>query len=477
MDNYENTAVAAAELTPEEEARREAFKGLITNPTAKQIRRFIIPSAIGIFIFLCPIWVDGNMTIPLGVISNWCAAFIKPVASHIIFGTVVFSAIMSLICTLGKPGFAQEGKLAGRLFSTTPIFLAIRCIGAVVVTLLEFGIGPDWITSADTGGTMLSLMGTLIAWFFAASFLIPLLLEYGIMDYVGTLVRGALRPLFRLPGRAAVDLLASWIGNCNVGVVLTSTQYEEGYYTARESIIIASCFSAVSLPFCLVIAAMLKVDQYFIPFYGILSLTGVLSVVIMARIWPLNGKYKDEYYAPVGKQINEIEPVGIKKTHWAFAQAVTKAQTGPTFAELMRKGIEMFMNIVFTLVPVTMCVGTFALILSTYTPVFDWIGLPFKYYLTLLGVDEAAAAAPGCVVGFADQFIPCIICANIVSVKTRFIMGILSLVQIIYMSEVGSIMLASKMPVKIWDLVIIFLEKTVIALPIIVLLTNLFMNF
>ena len=94
-----------------------------------------------------------------------------------------------------------------------------------------------------------------------------------------------------------------------------------------------------------------------------------------------------------------------------------------------------------------------------------------------MGVQEAAAAAPGAVVGFVDMFIPTLICSGIASVKTRFIVCILSLVQIIYMTEVGSIMLTSKMPVKLWDLAVIFLEKTILAIPLIVLFTNLFMPF
>ncbi|MHB1391695.1 MAG: hypothetical protein ACYCYE_01190 [Clostridia bacterium] len=65
------------------------------------------------------------------------------------------------------------------------------------------------------------------------------------MDYTGTMFRGFVRPLFKLPGRSAIDLVTSWIGNCNVGVVLTSMQYEMGYYTAREAAIISTCFSAV----------------------------------------------------------------------------------------------------------------------------------------------------------------------------------------------------------------------------------------
>ncbi len=460
-----------------ESQQEQALSGLVQHPTSKQKMKFIIPSAIGVFLFLCPIWYHGNMNIPLGVISEWVAAFIKPWAYEAILGIVVISAIMSLITTIFKPKMITEGKMISKLFVTSPIYLVIRIIGAVIAACVFFKVGPEWIYSGDTGGTMMSLMATLIAWFFAASFLIPLLMDYGIMDYTGTLIRNLLWPLFRLPGRAAIDLCASWVGNCNVGVVLTSTQYEQGYYTARESVLIATCFSAVSLPFCLVIAAMLSVEQYFIPFYLIMTFTGISSVVIMSRIWPLGKKYPDEYYAPAGKQINEIEPQGISKTRWAYLQAVTKAESAPGFGELMYKGIDMFLGIIFTLVPVTMCVGTLALVLSTYTPIFDWISMPFGYYLQVLGVEDAFAAAPGTVVGFADMFIPAVICANIPSIETRFIIGILSLVQIIYMSEVGSIMLASKMPVKITDLIIIFLQKTIISIPIIVLLTKLFLPF
>ena len=126
------------------------------------------------------------------------------------------------------------------------------------------------------------------------------------MDYVGTLVRGALRPLFRLPGRAAVDLLASWIGNCNVGVVLTSTQYEEGYYTARESIIIASCFSAVSLPFCLVIAAMGAFLVVAADITVLLALVRLVSLLIHHA-----AAVRTEQYA--GEQTHFIIAV------WAFA--------------------------------------------------------------------------------------------------------------------------------------------------------------
>lgn len=445
---------------------------LIQNPTRAQIMRFLIPSLIGAAVFLLPIWIDGNMTIPIGIVSGYLADVIAPWVAYFMLGITAVSALGGLVASLAKPKFILDKPLLEKLFVCTPTFVVIRIIGTIITYLIFFNAGPEWIWSADTGATMMDLMGTLMAWFFAASFLIPLLMEYGIMDYTGTLVRNVLKPLFHLPGRSAIDLCASWIGNCQVGVSLTSKQYEDGYYTGREAALISTCFSAVSLPFCLVTAAVIGVEQYFVPLYLILTATGVITAAIMCRIWPLGTSFPDEYYEPVGKQVNEIVPEGIKKTEWAFRLAVTKAQSGPNVQTLLRKGIDMFLDIIIALLPASMCIGTLALALATYTPFFDWISLPFGYFLDFLGVEEAFEAAPGTLVGFADQFIPAIICSGLESAETRFIICALCLVQIIYIAGPGIQIITSKIPVNFKDLAIIFLEKTIISIPIIVGLTK-----
>jgi nucleoside recognition membrane protein YjiH len=53
------------------------------------------------------------------------------------------------------------------------------------------------------------------------------------------------------------------------------------------------------------------------------------------------------------------------------------------------------------------------------------------------------------------------------SEMTRFVIAATSVTQLIYMSEVGGLFLGSKIPVNFLDLVVIFLLRTVIALPII----------
>ena len=70
------------------------------------------------------------------------------------------------------------------------------------------------------------------------------------------------------------------------------------------------------------------------------------------------------------------------------------------------------------------------------------------------------------------MFLPAILAGGIESEMTRFIIASVSVTQLIYMSEVGGLLLGSKIPVNFKDLVIIFLLRTLISLPIIVLIAH-----
>ena len=93
-------------------------------------------------------------------------------------------------------------------------------------------------------------------------------------------------------------------------------------------------------------------------------------------------------------------------------------------------------------------------------------------YLQLFGVEEAFAVAPATLIGFTDMFIPALLITGIESVKTKFVIGVLSLVQIIYLTEVGAIIIKSEIPLNLWKLFLIFMERTLIAIPLIVLFAN-----
>src|SRR5690625_6035922 len=113
-------------------------------------------------------------------------------------------------------------------------------------------------------------------------------MNFGLLELFGTLMTKVMRPLFKLPGRSSIDALASWIGDGTIGVLLTSKQYEDSYYTKREAAIIGTTFSVVSITFTLVIIATVGLEHMFISFYLTVLAAGVVAALIMTRILPLS---------------------------------------------------------------------------------------------------------------------------------------------------------------------------------------------
>jgi len=152
---------------------------------------------------------------------------------------------------------------------------------------------------------------------------------------------------------------------------------------------------------------------------------------------------------------------------WGLSLAMEKASQVKSAKGVFSEGVKNAVDMVFGVLPVVMGLGTIALVVAEYTSVFSFLGQPFIPYLELLGVPEAAAASETMVVGFADMFIPAILAASIDNEMTRFIIAAMSVTQLIYMSEVGALLLGSRIPVNIFELFAIFILRTLITLPVI----------
>src|SRR5699024_3685955 len=99
-----------------------------------------------------------------------------------------------------------------------------------------------------------------------------LLLELGLLELFGSIMKKIMRPIFTLPGRSSIDSLASWLGDGTIGVMLTNKQYEESYYTKREAAVIGSTFSLVSSDYTIVVLVRLDLEHMLIPYYGTIIL-------------------------------------------------------------------------------------------------------------------------------------------------------------------------------------------------------------
>ena len=439
----------------------------------KDIRfyKFLIPSLIGAILFVVPINQNGNLTIPIAVVANKLKDFMGEYTLTIIWLLISLSAILTLIHRFIGLEIMKKNSKMDALFSVKGFWFLIRMIGFVFVNMIYFGIGPYFIIGDITGGLVVNdLIPILVCVFLLAGILLALLLNYGLLDFCGALLIKLMRPIFNLPGRSALDCVASWLGDGSIGVLLTSKQYEEGFYSKREATVIATTFSAVSITFSLVVISQVGLEHMFLPFYLIVTVAGVVAAIIVPKLPPLS-KIPETYN--VENSYSEDIPEGKTSAQYGMELALKKAENAPGIKAFFIEGVENVFEMWFGTLPVILAIGTIALIIAEFTPVFRILGIPFIPIYQLLQLPEAGLASQTVIVGFADMFLPSVIASSIESEITRFVVAATSVTQLIYMSEIGSIIMGSKIPVSLTNLFIIFIERTVVTLPVIALLAHL----
>ncbi|SHG68474.1 YjiH family protein [Ornithinibacillus halophilus] len=434
--------------------------------------KFLIPSLIGIFLFITPVKSGDHFTIPIAILANWIETLLADYLSLIMMTLIVVTAIFTIIAKIGGKDTFNKTPFFQNLFYTSIFWTITRLLAAIFAIMVYFQMGPEAIIGENTGQLLLNdLLHVLFAVFLFAGIFLPLLMNFGLMEFFGTLMTKIMRPLFKLPGRASIDSLASWIGDGTIGVLLTSKQYEEGYYTKREAAVIGTTFSVVSITFTLVVIAEVGLEHMFLPFYFTVLFAGLVAALIMPRIPPLSRK-EDSYIRTSATGIKEEIPEGHNTVSFGYEKAIHRSKQETSIYKFIKDGGQNVLDMWMGVAPVVMAFGLVALIIAEYTPIFSWLGLPFIPLLELMQVPFAEEASQTILIGFADMFLPAIIGASIEAEITRFIVAALSVTQLIYMSEVGGLLLGSKVPVSFKDLFIIFLLRTLITLPVIVLIAH-----
>ena len=494
-------------------------KAVQQQPSSKGKLKFIIGAIIGAFLFLAPIPTgDGGFNIPLGFGIDWLNSvliinmpaglevnWLSPVFLDdygiletldlrlvLAYIFIIVSFLMTLVAYIFKPRFIMENEKVKEVLMTSPLYAITRLIAFFAMTFTIFNItfgtyveDGSWLVNLpytlstafidrwDGAGLMVfDLITGLTTIFLLLAFCIPILTEFGLMEFIGVLIKKFVNKFFTLPGRASVDLAASWFGSSAVSVILTRGQHEKGFYTGREAVAICVNFAFVSLPFSLVIAGAVGVQSHFALWYLMISIVCIILGVITPRIWPLK-QIPDTYLEGVDKQIDEEVEVGESRFRKALFLASERAEQ-TTANDVIFGGLHGWFSAFLDLFPVIVAWGTIALMINNLTPFIDWIAWPMGLLLEVFQVPGGSDYAAITVIGFIDMFLPAIFLGEETYFNTRFILGALSIVQIIYMAETGVLILKSKMPIGFGKLFIVFIMRTVMALPLIVLFTWIF---
>ena len=303
-----------------------------------------------------------------------------------------------------------------------------------------------------------------------------LILNSGVVEFFGIMVETVMRPLFKLPGFASVDAISSFVSSPSIGVYITDRNYLNGLYTQREAFAVATSFSVISIGYVGVLCSMVGIDKY----YATILVASLILVVILGaitvRIPPIS-KIPAVYADGSVQTEEQRRPRKYDNRFHEAVKAATACSDTLNFQTVVQglfNALKFAQKIVGFAIPIVII----ALSIVYYTPFFDLIGKPIAPVLDLLGIPGAKEIAPSTVIGLIEITLPTVTASAFdLPAASYFFVILLSTVQIIFLTECVNAILASHFKATLPKLLLVFVIRTVIAIPLVALVTHLVFRF
>ncbi len=421
----------------------------------KGMIRFLVFSIFGIFMFFFSIRIGELKTIPIDHIVK---RILKIPNFKVIYGLIMIS-IGTLFPFIKKTWNKTKLNIVMSVFNI---------LGVLFTFMSIFKIGPEIIIQKTMGPYVLNLVVIPVILIVpVGSIFLSFLVSYGLMDAIGTVMEPVMRPIFKTPGRSAIDAVASFVGSYSIALLVTNRVYKENKYTKKEAAIIATGFSTVSATFMIITLNTLGLMEHWTQYFWICLIVTFAVTAITARIYPLS-KMKDEYYSVDFNKENNFEKVSfIKRLQKAWQIGTENAASSESVIKNtmsnFRDGIKLALNIG----PTIMSIGVISLLLAQYTNIFDIFAYLFLPLTKLLNVSNPLLLAKASTITLADMYVPAII-STTADFETKYIIGVLCISELLFFSASIPCILATEIPIKVRDIVILWFERTIISLLLIV---------
>ncbi len=421
--------------------------------------KFLAAALTGLVFFFLPVSYRGKITVPFDIVVSSIRGNFPHAVEYYSLLLILAGAALTIASRFTK-GLHQ--------FSTSLTIFFLRLAGAVIALFMFFKTGPSLFTDPQLRRLMWEILVPSVAVIIPiGASVVNLLTSAGVLDFVGILATPLMKPLFKVPGRAALDMITSWVGSYSVGLYMTRNIFEKGGYSKRHAFIIATCFSTVSIGFVGVVASTLKILHLF-PFIFIGYFLAIfITAAILVRIPPVS-KVPDEY---ITTPLPEPEPAGSLLST-AYQLGVERAARAGSFLALLLKGFLDGLFLSSLILGTILSVGSIAMILASKTSIFSWLSLPFLPLYKFLGLPEAEKLAVATIIEIAEMYLPALMLVD-APLMSKFFIAVLSISQLIFFSSVGPMMIDMfrEIPIKVSQLLVIFLERTLIIIPLAYLYT------
>ncbi|MEW9093581.1 MAG: YjiH family protein [Clostridiaceae bacterium] len=271
-----------------------------------------------------------------------------------------------------------------------------------------------------------------------------------------------MRPIWKTPGRSAIDAVGSFVGSYSIGLLITNTVFKEGKYTIKEASIIATGFSTVSATFMIIVAKTLGIMDMWNKYFWVTLVVTFIVTAITARLRPLKNK-ENRYYMDKGDVEPEIEGDIFKN---ALSEGLKAAYKSADLKENVIRNLKSGFLMAMEVLPTIASIGLLGALSAKYTALFDLLGYIFYPFTFALRIPEPLLAAKACAINIADMSLPLLIVANCPLV-TRFIIAVVCISTVLFFSASIPCILATDIPITLKEIIIIAFERTIITLIII----------
>lgn len=416
----------------------------------ENIFKLLFFSFIGIFMFFIPLDIGGTRTIPLDHIVSLIRREAIEVAR--IYGLIVIflGAIIPFV------------RKTWNKTTVDIIFSFLKVFGVAVAMMVFFDFGPDFILAGNIGPFLYNALvipvGLIVP---IGSVFLAFLVGYGLLEFIGVFMQPVMRPIFKTPGRSAIDAVASFVGSYSLGLVITNRVFKEGKYTIREASIIATGFSTVSATFMVIVANTLGLMEIWnLYFWSTLFITFIVTALVI-RVWPLSKK-EDFYIAGEGTPEPNFQGNLIKNAWHEGLKATNQAKS---FTQNVKENVIDGFYMAMSILPTIMSVGLIGLLLAEYTPLFSYLGYLFYPFTLIVRIPEPLLAAEAVSMGIAEMFLPALMVVDAPTV-TQFVVGVTCVSQILFFSASIPCIVATEIPISLTEMLIIWIQRTILTILI-----------
>ncbi|WP_282040617.1 YjiH family protein [Halomonas alimentaria] len=412
---------------------------------AATLLKLFLPSALGILIFFVPIEIAGKRTIPLDHLVTGARALLGDASGLYALVLIVAGAAYPII-----RGYWNRSL-------TERIFTVLKIAGVIAAVMALTGWGPAFLHAPDMLPFLFDKLvipvGLIVP---IGAIFLALLISYGLLELIGVLVQPVMRPIWRTPGRSAIDAVASFVGSYSIGLLITNRVYQAGQYSAREAAIIATGFSTVSATFMIIVAKTLDLmDVWNLYFWLTLLITFVVTAVTV-RLPPLS-RMDDS------AEDGEPEAVPGKRLSTAWQIGLDVAEKAPSLHRSVALNFKEGLVMAISILPSIMSVGLLGLLVAKYTPLFEWLGWLFYPFVAVWGVADAAALAQASAAGLAEMFLPALLMAE-AEFAARFAAGVVSVSAVLFFSASIPCILSTSIPLSVGRMLVVWFIRVALSL-------------